>query len=110
MSLHNFLINLVLTNIHFVIIILLQANTMRTKQNYCEKITQEQNNTSQFEEDEFDSSNSDSSESSTSHSDSSESESSIKNKKVSLLYTTFRFCRVLPNIFFYSSYHNRQTQ
>ena len=83
---------------------------MRTKQNYREKITQEQNNTSHFEKDEFDSSNSDSSESSTSHSDSSESESSIKNKKVSLLYTTFRFCRVLPNIFFYSSYHNRQTQ
>ena len=83
---------------------------MRTKQNYREKITQEQNNTSHFEKDEFDSSNSDSSESSTSHSDSSESESSIKNKKVRSLYAIFRFCWVLSNIFFDFMYHNRQTQ
>ena len=83
---------------------------MRTKQNYRRKITQEQNKTNHFEEELFDSTNSDSSESSTSHSDSRESESSIKNKKVSLLYAIFRFYWVLSNIFFYSLYHNRQTQ
>ena len=83
---------------------------MRAKQNYRRKITQEQKKTNHFEEELFNSTNSDSSESSTSHSDSSESEFSIKNKKVSLLYAIFRFCWVLSNIFFYSLYHNRQTQ
>ena len=84
---------------------------MRTKQNYRRKVTREQNNTSQFENKElFSSSNSDLSESDSSYSDSSESESSTKNKNVSSLYAIFRICRVLSNLFFYSSYHNRQTQ
>ena len=83
---------------------------MRAKQNYQRKITQEQNKTNHFENELFDSTDSDSRESSTSDSDSSESESSIKTKKVRSLYVIFRFCWVLSNIFFYSFYHNRQTQ
>ena len=63
---------------------------MRTKQNYRQKVTREQNNTSQFKNQElFSSSNSDLSESDPSYSDSSESESSTKNKNVSSLYAIF---------------------
>ena len=84
---------------------------MRSKQNYRQKVTREQNNTSQFENKElFSSTNSDLSESDSSYSDSSGSESSTKNKNVSSLCAIFRICRVLSNLFFYLSYHNRQTQ